>query len=135
MKRALKVDFIRFCLVGTSGFLINFALLTLLYKILGFHIFFSQLVASEIALFSNFMLHHHWTYKHNNVTKDIKDLLIQFHASSWVAIIGSSLLVSLGTQVLGLNYIIALAVSSLIALSWNFFWTKYVIWRHHHESF
>ena len=131
--RLRKNDFVRFCLVGGSGFILNFTLLTLLYRILHLPVLFSQLVAGEIALFSNFILHHHWTYKRNKVTKDFKSLLWQFHATSWVAIVGSALLVSFGVHVLNLHYVIALMLTSGIALFWNYAWTKFVIWRHEHE--
>ena len=133
MKQALNIDFVRFCMVGTSGFVINFILLSLLYKLLGLPIFIAQLVASEVALFSNFLLHHHWTYKKKRVTKSLTKLLWQFHATSWVAIVGSALLVSIGVNILRLDYVAALVISSGAALMWNFLWTKLVIWRHEHE--
>lgn len=133
MKRALRVDFVRFCLVGAIGFIINFTLLTLLYKKLGMPAFLAQLIASEVALFSNLLLHHHWTYKHKKVSKTISNLLVQFHMTSWAAIVGSALLVSLFIHVLKLNYVIALIISSGVALFWNFSWSKYIIWRHEHE--
>lgn len=129
MKKLFRFDFVRFCLVGSTGFLINFALLTALYKWLSVPLFVAQLIASEISLFSNFMLHSRWTYARKNVKKSFPQLLWQFHASSWTAIIGSALLVSLCVHVLHLDYIVALILSSGIALVWNFSWTKYFIWR------
>ena len=134
MRRVLRIDFIRFCLVGASGFAINFVILTILYKHLNFHIFIAQLIASEIALFSNFLLHHNWTYKRKKTSKNVRDLLWQFHVTSWVAIVGSAALVSMGVHVFKLSYVTALVISSAIALGWNFFWSKYVIWKHDHES-
>jgi putative flippase GtrA len=125
----LGFDFVRFCIVGGIGFVINLALLSLLYGRLGLPIVVSQLIAAEIALFSNFILHHNWTYKKRAVTKSKKDLVVQFHATSWVAIIGSSLLVSAFTHYLHLQYILALAASSILVLFWNFSWSKYVIWQ------
>lgn len=133
MKRLLGIDFVRFCMVGGLGFLINLSLLTLLYRILHLPIFISQLVAGEIALFSNFMFHHNWTYKHRKTSKTVKSLLIQFHVTSWVAIIGSALLVSFGVHSLRMTYIVALVFSSAIALMWNFAWSKFVIWKHEHD--
>jgi putative flippase GtrA len=134
MHRLLKVDFVRFCLVGATGFVINYILLTLLYKILGLPIFIAQLIAGEIALFSNFLLHHNWTYKHKKITKTIPKLLWQFHVTSWVAIVGSALLVSIGVKVLHLPYFVALVITSVVALGWNFVWSKYVIWHHKHQE-
>lgn len=130
----LKIDFIRFCLVGAGGFLINFGLLTLFYRLFGWPIFLAQLLAGEIALFNNFVLHQRWTYKRHSVTKSIAHLLWQFHLTSWVAIIGSALMVSVGVKSFKLNYLVALIISSAIALSWNFVWTKFVIWKHQQES-
>ncbi|MDB5170456.1 MAG: hypothetical protein JWO35_150 [Candidatus Saccharibacteria bacterium] len=131
--KLVQSDFVRFCVVGSSGFSINFVILTVLYKGVNFPIFMAQLIACEVSLFTNFLLHHHWTYKHKHISKNIKSLLWQFHASSWVAIIGISAMVSFCVKVLEFNYIVALAVSSIIALGWNFYWSKYVIWRHQHE--
>ena len=125
----LKIDFIRFCIVGGLGFLINFVILASLHTLFHLNVFLSQLIAAEVALFSNFTLHHYWTYKRNRITKTRKTLLLQFHVLSWPAILGSALLVSVGVSVLRLNDLTALVFSSAIALGWNFVWSKYVIWR------
>lgn len=129
IKYLLKVDFIRFCIVGGTGFVINLFLLTLLNQALGAPVFVSQFVAAEIALFSNFILHHKWTYKKSKTKKTIRLLLVQFHATSWPAIIGSALMVDLGVRLLNLSNFLALVISSAIALFWNFAWSKYIVWR------
>lgn len=131
MHRLLKVDFVRFCMVGALGFLINFLLLTLLYKVLHSPLFIAQLIAAEVALFSNFLFHHHWTYKASKVRKTMTKLIVQFHLTSWVAIVGSALIVSFCVHSLHLTYIVALVISSASALLWNFAWSKFVIWRKH----
>ncbi|MGH7158049.1 MAG: GtrA family protein [Candidatus Saccharimonadales bacterium] len=125
----LKQDFVRFCIVGFSGFLINLILLTILYKLIHSPLVIAQLIAAETALFSNFMLHHHWTYKANKVGKEIGVLILQFHATSWVAIIGSTLMVTAAVEVFHINYFFGLVISSAAALLWNYAWSKYVIWR------
>ncbi|HSX16776.1 MAG TPA: GtrA family protein [Patescibacteria group bacterium] len=131
MRRLLKSDFIRFCIVGALGFVINFIILTLLYKVLGSPLFISQIIAAEIALFSNFMFHHHWTYKASKVRKTLTKLIVQFHLTSWVAVIGSALIVSAGVNILHLHYFPALVISAGLAMMWNFGWSKFVIWRKH----
>lgn len=130
IQKLLQIDFIRFCIVGASGFVINASLLTLLNKDLHSP-FVAQLIASEIALFSNFMFHHHWTYRASKTRKTISKLIVQFHATSWAAIIGSAVLVTVGIKYFDLMPVAALAISSAIALFWNFGWSKFVIWRKH----
>jgi dolichol-phosphate mannosyltransferase len=129
LQHLIKIDFIRFCIVGGTGFVINFILLALLPKIFGVPIPVAQFVGAEVALFSNFVMHNKWTYKSKYVKKSIANLLIQFHATSWPAILGSTAMVSVGVETLHLSKLIALAISSVIALLWNFGWTRFVIWR------
>ena len=128
---ATKSSFVRFCIVGASGFLINAVLLVFFNKYLKIDIFLSQAFSAEIALFSNFILHHNWTYKSHNVVKTKKNLLVEFHATSWPAILGSSALVTFGVKTVHLDRLVALAISSVLVLFWNYSWTKYVIWKHH----
>lgn len=125
----IKIEFVRFCIVGGTGFVINFIILTILHRLLNFPVFIAQLIGAEVALFSNFMMHHHWTYKSHKVEKTITKLVIQFHATTWPAVLGSALMVTAGEKLLHLNNLLALAVSSIIALLWNFVWSKYVVWR------
>jgi len=134
LKRLRAHHFIRFCLVGALGFLINFLLLTLLYKEVGWPLFIAQLIAGEIALFNNFMLHNYWTYKGHNVEKTFGQLLVQFHVTSWVAIIGTAVIVSAGVTYVHLHYLVALIIGGVIALGWNFVWSKFVIWRQHDHA-
>lgn len=129
IQHLLKIDFVRFCIVGGTGFVINFIILTVLTRSLDAPIFIAQFIGAEIALFSNFMLHHHWTYKGHGVEKGIPRLIVQFHASSWPAIVGSTLMVTAFEKLLHFDNLMALASASAIALLWNFGWTRYVIWR------
>lgn len=126
----LRVEFIRFCIVGGTGFLINFVLLILLNKVFGLYIFLAQFIGAEVALFSNFILHHHWTYNRHKVDKSTRLLIIQFHLTTWPAILGSAVMVTVSVKFFHLSNFVALAISSFISLLWNFFWSKYVVWRH-----
>jgi dolichol-phosphate mannosyltransferase len=131
MQALLRSDFIKFCIVGTLGFFINFTILTVLYKVFHSPLFIAQVIAAEIALFSNFLFHHHWTYKASKVCKTLTTLIIQFHLTSWVAVIGSALIVSGGVHVLHLHYFPSLVLAAGGAMLWNFGWSKFVIWRKH----
>lgn len=129
LRYLLTIDFVRFCIVGGTGFTINLIVLAALHRLLDMPILLAQIIAAEIALFSNFMLHHHWTYKKNRTEKTLSMLIMQFHASSWPAILGSAVMVSVGVQLLHFNELLALIITAFTALSWNFIWSKYVIWR------
>lgn len=127
--RLLKIDFVRFCMVGGTGFFINLAILSVLHSIFNAPIFIAQLIGAEVALFSNFLLHHHWTYKHHRVIKEKHSLIVQFHLTSWPAILGSATMVSIIVKMLSVESGVALVISSVIALMWNFLWSKYIVWK------
>ena len=129
IRHLLKIDFIRFCIVGGTGFVINFIVLLVLGYLFNLPIFFAQLIGAEIALASNFTLHHNWTYRSNKVHKSIWTLIVQFHASSWPAIVGSALMVHAGVRYLHLSDVMALAATAPISLVWNFGWSKFIIWK------
>lgn len=128
IERLLKLEFVRFCIVGGLGFVINFILLNGL-KEFGLSVWLAQLIGAEVALGSNFILHHNWTYKSHKVEKGLRSLVIQFHATTWPAIIGSVIMVGVSEKSFNLNNFQALVISSLISLIWNFCWSKYVVWR------
>ncbi len=125
----LRLEFIRFCIVGGMGFTINLIILVVLSKTTHAPIVLAQLIGAEVALGANFIMHHNWTYKAHHVDKSIKSLIIQFHATTWPAIVGSTVMVSVGVSVLHISKFESLIVSSLVSLVWNFGWSKFVIWR------
>lgn len=132
--RLIELHFIRFCIVGVSGFIINAFLLNIFHVHFKLNIFISQLIASEIALLSNFMLHDKWTYKSQGQTSTIKGLIVKFHITSWVAILGGSLIVTVLSRIFNLKDIISLAIASTVVLIWNFLWTKYYVWKRHYDD-
>ena len=125
--RLIKHSIGRFVTVGAVAFVINFCILTVLYKILHFRILPSQLVAAEIAILFSFFMHNRWTYK-DAIQDSLVKRLVEFHGSSWI---GSAMttftlifLVDRGAQ-----YLLALVIGAVVALVWNFFWTRFVIWK------
>lgn len=129
VKQIIKIDFIRFCMVGGMGFFINLSILLFLTKVFDIKVVVAQFIGAEVALFSNFILHHNWTYGNKRVKKSLVSLIVQFHAVSWPAILGSTLIVALLVSSIHMNKAEALLISSIVSLAWNFLWSKYVVWR------
>lgn len=128
-RKLIKVDFVRFCLVGGIGFLVNLGMLFLLYDLANLPIWLAQILGAECALISNFTFHHFWTYKGHDVQKRKRLLLAQFHLSFWSGAAINSLIVVLLVSGLHVHYFFGLVAGSAVALFWNFFWTKFFIWK------
>ena len=126
--RLLKNDFIRFCVVGSVGFLVNLVFLTLLHGIVKLHVTPAQLISAELALLSNFVLHNAWTFKNHQHTSTWNKL-VRFHMSSWTGVVITTVVVSVGVEHFKLSTLVSLVIASAIAMFWNFFWTKFFIFK------
>lgn len=129
MKRLLqsRIEDLRFVVVGGLGFLINLAGLWIFHGRLGLPLLAAQLLAAELALLSNFTLHHHWTYQ-NYDRQSFGARLAKFHATAWLGgAITSGLTWLLATRA-NVQYLLALVAGSLVALVWNYFFNKFFIW-------
>lgn len=126
--RIMKIDFVRFGIVGSIGFLVNLICLTLLYKHLKVEVVVSQIISGEVALLSNFTFHNFWTFKGHEHIPFYKKLL-QFHATQWSGQLIILAVVSLGVKLFKFNYVYSLIIASGLVMVWNFGWTKYYIFN------
>lgn len=117
----------RFIVVGFIGFCINFAVLSILYRLLKIDLLPAQLIAAECAILMNFIFHNNWTYKDAVKDSSIKRIF-EFHASSWVGA-GLTTVTLLTLVHYGVQYFFALVCGAVVALIWNFLWTRFIIWK------
>jgi putative flippase GtrA len=126
--RLLEIDFIRFGIVGFVGFLV-----TLILKVTVFHSlndFLATFFASEGGMVSNFIFHEKWTY--NNVdhhSKPIGKKFLHFQLSSLSGVLLITLINGGSIRYLHLSNLVSLVIASGVVMFWNFFWTKYFIFK------
>ncbi|MFA5073899.1 MAG: glycosyltransferase family 2 protein [Nitrospirota bacterium] len=80
--------FLRFCVVGVSGVIVNVASFTLLIYI-GLSKFLASPIAIELSIVSNFFLHNFWTFAHRERTIKLHIRGLKFNAVSFVALVVS----------------------------------------------
>ena len=129
VRKQLQREFVRFCLVGAVGFVVNLSTLTLARESLGLPVELAVLLGGEVALVSNFLFHNYWTYKERPQNKKIAVLFMQFHVAFWSGNGINAILTLLMIKQLGWSSVVSLAIASAIVLFWNFAWTRYYIWR------
>lgn len=90
-----KIRFIKFGIVGGTGFVVNFVGLELL-KRFGLSTYFATLFATEAAIISNFIFNNIWTFKDKTITKvgDIIPQFLKFNFSSLFAVVVQPLIVA-----------------------------------------
>ncbi len=126
------VEVIKFGLVGSLGFGINYSVLLLLDRfVLNNHVI-SEIFAIVLALQVTFFLHDAWTYSRETAHKGYR-LSVMRRYSSYVlsSITGSVITVVL--YAIFYNYIhqfFALAAAAVIGMLWNFCMNRLFIWKH-----
>lgn len=129
-----KIRFIKFGIVGFTGFLVNYLGLELL-KRLGLSTYFSTLLATEAAIISNFIFNNIWTFKDKTITKvgDIVPQFLKFNLSSLFAVIIQPLIVTGATEIFSdtsivrlLALIFALVV---VVIPYNYIVYNLFIWK------
>lgn len=129
-----KIRFIKFGIVGFTGFLVNYLGLELL-KRLGLSTYFATLLATELAIISNFIFNNVWTFKDKVIVKS-RDIVVQFlkfNFSSLFAVIVQPLIVSGAAGLFGdtsLVRLLALVFALIVVIvPYNYVVYNLFIWK------
>ncbi|MFC1622522.1 GtrA family protein [Patescibacteria group bacterium] len=126
-------QFIKFCIVGTIGAIIDIGGLYLLVEFLNIHYLLAATVSFILAVINNYFLNKYWTFK-NSEKKHAK----QFTSFVLVSIAG--LLINLSimyimVDILSSWYIFAKIIASIIVLFWNFLMNKHITFKSNKSKF
>lgn len=129
--------FLKFAVVGTIGFIVDFGTLTFLVEVGGLEPVFANVFSFSAAVMSNFMFNRYWTYPDSR-SKNIMKQLGQFALVNILGLtINTMLLLALShpfdilfewTEIpvlLDRGYIPAKMGATVIVLFWNFFVNRY----------
>lgn len=121
--------FLRFLVVGTIGFAVDFGILNLLVLVFDMNVLVANTVSFSLAVLSNFTWNRLWTYPDSR-TKPLRSQLIQFSAvniAGWGINTGvlAALTPVFSALVGRLGYNLAKAIATIIVLFWNFFVNRY----------
>jgi len=117
----------RFLLVGLSGTLVNYAVLTLTYHFLHFPVFVAALLSNESAMITNFFCHEHWTFNGERHGSG-KRRFLRYQLVATGGIIITTVVLTVLVH-FGIQYLIANGIAIIVAVSWNFFMSHKWAWR------
>jgi dolichol-phosphate mannosyltransferase len=127
--------FVKFCVVGLTGAVVDMTVLYLLSdpRTLHWGLTRSKLVATEVAAINNFLWNDAWTFA--NLVPEASSLrkkfyrFLKFNAICSLGMILSVVLLNLQFNLLGMNRYIANGIAILAATSWNYFANERLGWR------
>jgi putative flippase GtrA len=121
--------FLKFMVVGTIGFVVDYGTLNFLVLVLGFPLLIANTISFSLAVLSNFTWNRYWTYPDSR-TKAIRSQLVQFTVVNLMGWGINTLVLWLTTpyftSLVGeLGFNISKAIATIIVLFWNFFINRY----------
>lgn len=128
-------QFIKFCLVGGSGVVIDMTVLYFLAdpKWGGWNVTLSKLCAAETAMLNNFLWNELWTFRSSSGGLGLEPgtarRLLRFHAICGVGIGLAVFFLHLFYRGLGLNLYVANFLAILLVTVWNFWLNAVYNWR------
>jgi len=89
LKPVFSIRFLKFCLVGSSGVVVNLFFLFVFSDLLGFHVNLASALAIELSINSNFIINEWWTFRdrRGNGLGGVWKRCVQFHLISVVGAI------------------------------------------------
>lgn len=125
-KFRLKKDFIKFCVVGTIGFFVEAAIIQIVKWIWIDFLLYVRFVSFPTALFVTWILNRVFVFESNNskVKEVVKYVIVQVLGALLNISVYSILIIY---SLFFFNYpVLALAIGSIVALFWNYIFSK--IW-------
>ncbi|MDQ3239598.1 MAG: glycosyltransferase [bacterium] len=137
-------QFLKFVIVGSTGFIINTFGLIIFHKVFHLSESFSASLGAEIAIISNFLLNNYWTFKHIKTNNQgiwgrfVK--FLKFNLSSFGAIAIQFVLLELGRRYITPNlpisdtlkrevYLVYYIFAVGLGLIYNYIMYSRVIWK------
>ncbi len=123
--------FLKFCLVGLSGIVVNMGLLWLLTEFGGLFYLLSAAISIETAIISNFILNNYFTFSDRRPSgiKSFFNYLLKFNLVSLVGMGINMGVLWLLTEVFGMYYLLSNLCGIAVATLWNYLVNTLWTWK------
>lgn len=127
-------SFIKFVIVGVIGFGIDFGIFYSLTKFAGIVSWKANLISTETAVISNFILNNFWSFSHKRIAHAKMSYVFNFAKFNLVSV-GNIVIQTVGVEVLKalfgikLLYVYKIAIIIFIVIPYSYFFYNKVIWK------
>ncbi|HEY6779480.1 MAG TPA: GtrA family protein [Thermoleophilaceae bacterium] len=116
------MQFLKFCAVGASGYVVNLCVFALCVELLDFHHLQAATAAFAVAVLNNFWWNRHWTFGASDGHAGFQ--AARFFAVSMLAFVFAAAVLELLVSVAGMPDLPAQAISIVVATPLNFVGNK-----------
>lgn len=119
----LLIQIFKFGIVGGLAFLIDYAVLFCCKEFIGFNVLLSTAIAFTISVIYNYIASVKWVFDVNK-EKSAKKNFIIFIILSIIGLIITEIIMWIGSDVIGINYLIVKIIATAIVMIFNFITRK-----------
>lgn len=125
-----KIRFIKFCIVGGSGMVVNLGILFILVEYARLSQNASWLIAVLLSILSNFVLNNSYTYRDRKSTsqKETMQRAFSYYQTSLLVMIFNFVIYK-ATMSLGFQYMVAAFLGIVFSTFFNFILANKLVWR------
>ncbi|MBQ9399321.1 MAG: GtrA family protein [Bacteroidales bacterium] len=127
-KGNLAGQLLRYGVVGGIAFVVDYGSLWLLTEVCGLHYMASAAIAFLLGLICNYVLSTRWVFGESR----IRSKWAEFAAFAVIGVIGlglNELIIWVGTDLLGLHYMLSKVISTVIVFFWNFLARRFLVFK------
>lgn len=126
----LWIQLLRYGFVGGTAFIVDYASLYVCTELLGIHHMLSAAIAFIAGLTVNYLLSILWVFaKHSSQSRTAE--FITFAIIGVIGLMMNELIIYIGTDMLGIHYMITKLISTSIVFFWNFFARRFACFTNH----
>jgi len=122
---------IRFGIVGTSGVLVNYAMLITLVELAGLNRLIAVALANEMAILSNFFFNNLWTFRDVGREIPFPQRALRYNVLGLGGLLVSVTVLGVLTYGFGMQYLLANAFAIGTAMTWNYLSNARWTWSLH----
>ncbi|MBP5516650.1 MAG: GtrA family protein [Bacteroidales bacterium] len=132
LEKEFILRFLRFCVVGVSGTIVDFAITWLFRDIIGIHELIANAIGFTLAATNNYILNRIWTWGSHE--KNVGVEYLKFFIVSLIGLGLNTLILSLLLHVFtfandDLNFWCAKVVATFVVMLWNFLANNFFTFR------
>lgn len=120
----------KFALVGLTGLLISEAVLFFFTEIMGFFYIVSGIIAVEVSVVGNFLMHERWTFSDRERKDSYLRRLGKYNLISIAGMFLNVLFLYILTEFFGIYYLISNILAAFIVFNWNYFVNLKKTWKY-----
>ena len=120
--------FVRFCLVGGSGVVVNMCVLALLVSVGGWPPLIAAPIAAEVAIVNNFLLNDRWTFRDKRSGRSLLQRGLRYNGLTLGGVLISIATFTTLVYVFRMHYAVANLIAIAAGTAWNYAMNAWLTW-------